>query len=360
MRLLWLAAFLIAGCARCTSPSFVVRPVTPGPAPAPFPVALRVLHFGDFGEDTVQHRVVARAMAAFAGSTPVDVAISVGDNVYECGPEVTEAAAACRFSPDDNTAAQGYVPPADEQFRSHFEAALEPLLNQGKPVPVWVVLGNHDVAAWGRCSVGSDPARTARARACLEVAHRSGQWSMPGRHWMLDLGPARFIAMDSNLLERDYGGFSFEDEVAFVGRAAQVCGEKPCFLVAHHPAVSAGEHRTSDSEYLSRVKRVEDATGGRIAAWLAGHEHQLEHLRSPAAYDVFISGNTARGRPGERFDTVSVAGSQLLFASTSWGFGVLEVGGEGWAYRFVNSAGESTHCCSASGRGPCQPVACSR
>jgi hypothetical protein len=109
---------------------------------------------------------------------------------------------------------------------------------------------------------------------------------------------------------------------------------------------------------MARVKRIEDAAGGRIAAWLSGHEHQLEHLRSPSGNDVFVSGNAARGRPQERFSAVSAPGARLLFASTAWGFGVLEVGEGRWSYRFADARGEPIHCCAATGRGPCEPVAC--
>jgi len=147
--------------------------------------------------------------------------------------------------------------------------------------------------------------------------------------------------------------------VAFVAEAARPCGEKLCFVVAHHPSFSAGEHRADATPgYLDRVKRIE-AAAGPIAGWLSGHEHQLEHLRAPAGYDVLVSGNTARGRPEERFKEVSAPGARLLFASTRWGFGVLEVGENGtWSYRFIDDAGRSIHCCTASARGRCEPSAC--
>jgi len=354
-----LVALVAAGCARCTSPHFALRPAEPGPAQPPFPVKLRVLHFGDFGDDTIQQGKVARAMAAFSATAPVDLVLSVGDNVYECGPDVPAGPSACAFEPDGNTVSPGYSPPADEGFRKKFEAPLEEVRRDGQPVPTFLVLGNHDVNASGKCGEGKDPAAVARARACAEVAHRSPRWSMPGRHFALDRGPIRFIAIDSNLLKGDYGGFSFDDEVAFVARASEPCAEKLCFLVAHHPSASAGEHYPDGTpDYVARVKRIEAAAQGRIVAWLAGHEHQMEHLRSPAGYDVLISGNTARGRPQERFDHPT-PGSRLLFASTIWGFGVLEVGDGRWAYRFVNDRGEPVQCCAASGRGPCEPVRCS-
>jgi len=354
------AAMLAAGCARCASPSFAVHPVPPGPAPAPYPVARRLLHFGDFGDDTWQQGSVAKAMAAASAAEPFDLALSVGDNLYECGPDLGASGAACTFEPDGNTVARGYEPPPDDGFRRRFEGPMEKVRRDGKPVPVWLVLGNHDVRSTDVCSSG-DAEVVARAKACLEVAHRSPEWSMPGRHWVRDEGPARLIAIDSNLLRRDYGGFSFEDEVAFVRAAAAGCEDRLCFIVAHHPSASAGEHRADATpDYLARVRRIEEAAGWKIAAWLAGHEHQLEHLRAPAGYDVLVSGNTSRGRPQERFEALSVPGSRLVFASTAWGFGVLEVGEGRWSYRFVNDRGEPVHCCDARGRGPCQPVTCPR
>jgi tartrate-resistant acid phosphatase type 5 len=355
------AALLAAACSPRKSPDFVLRPVAPGPAAATFPVATRVLHFADFGDDTPQQAVVAGSMAALSSREPVDLLLSPGDNVYECGPDpLLAGAAACEFGPDQNTVVPGYAPPADGSFERLFEKPLAGVLRDGKPVPALLTLGNHDVAAVGSCAGGAEDARVvARRRACLEVAHRSPTWSMPGRHWVHDQGPARFIGIDSNLLRRDYGGFSIDDEVAFVAEAARPCGEKLCFVVAHHPSFSAGEHRADATPgYLDRVKRIE-AVAGPVAGWLSGHEHDLEHLRAPAGYDVFISGNTSRGRPEERFQEVSAPGARLLFASTRWGFGVLEVGdGGNWSYRFVDDTGRSIQCCTAFARGRCEPVTC--
>jgi 3',5'-cyclic AMP phosphodiesterase CpdA len=354
------ALALACACAPRTSPDFVLRPVAPGPAAASFPVAARVIHFADFGDDTPQQAAVAGAMAAASRSEPVDLVLSPGDNLYECGPDpLLAGAAACEFGPDQNAVPASYVPPVDKKFQELFEKPLAGIQRDGKPVPTFLTLGNHDVAGAGSCGAGGEEARViSRRRACLEVAHRSAGWSMPGRHWVRDQGPARFIGFDSNLLLGNYGGFSFDDEVAFVTEAARPCGEKLCFIVAHHPSFSAGEHRDASPEFLARVKRIE-AAAAPFAAWLSGHEHQLEHLRAPSGYDVLVSGNASRGRPKERFQKLSAPGAQLLFASTRWGFGVLEVGEGGrWSYRFVDDAGRPIQCCSAPAWGRCEPVSC--
>jgi 3',5'-cyclic AMP phosphodiesterase CpdA len=319
-----------------------------------------VLHFGDFGEVTPSQRAVADAMAAEARRAPVDLALSAGDNVYECGVDPRlPGASACAFDADGNGVTGGATLPADPQFAEKFEDPLRGLLRDGQPVPTWLVLGNHDVNPRGECAAGPDPVAVARTKACLQVAHRSPRWKMPGRHWVLDLGPARFVGIDSNLLKGDYGGFTIDGEVAFVQQAFAGCESRTCFLVAHHPSFSAGEHRADATpEYLRRVALVERASAGRIAAWLAGHEHQLEHLRSPSGHDVLVSAATARPRPGEPFSPLSAPGTTLLWASSTPGFGVLEVRSGGWSYRFLDAAGNALHCCEASVRGACRPASC--
>ncbi len=349
----------LSGCCTCAhSPAFAVRPAPVAAAPAPTAPLLRALHFGDFGDPTCQQDAVARAMVEANGRAPFDIALAVGDNIYECGPNPTlPGAAECAFGPDGGSLVPGYSPPADPLFASAHERPLEQLARGGSPVPVYLVLGNHDVQTGGGCG----PAATARLKACLEVAHRSPHWIMPARHYVLDRGPARFIAIDSNLLKGDYGGFNLDGEAAFVADAAAGCDGRPCFVLAHHNPATAGVH-VSDftADYLARLARLEQAAAGHITAWLGGHDHDLQHLRAAEGHDVFVSGNGAQGRREERFAAVAPAGASLLFASTSWGYGVLEVSAQGWSYRFENDRGEPLHCCTAAAGGRCAPVTCAR
>jgi hypothetical protein len=105
------------------------------------------------------------------------------------------------------------------------------------------------------------------------------------------------------------------------------------------------------------VERLQQAASGPIAAWFAGHDHDLQHLRMPAGYDVIVSGNGSRWRD-ERFQRVEPAGSRLLYASTAWGHAVLEVSEKGWSVRFESEALEPLHCCQATFPGACHAVAC--
>lgn len=343
-----------SGCCACAyTPTFTVRndaALRPPAAPPLPPPVLRVLHFGDFGEDTCQQQAVAAAMASAHARAPFDMGLAVGDLVYDCGPDDTlPGAEACTFAPDGNTVAPGFVAPADPSFAVHDG----PLAFLGA-VPVHVALGNHDVATWCR----PPGPNTARLKACLSVAHASPQWVTPGRHHVIDRGAVRFLVIDSNLVVRDYGGFSLDDEVAFVAAESAACADRLCFLVGHHPPATAGQHRTdANPGYLARMQRILDAGGGRIRAYLAGHDHDLQHLRTPAGLDVFVSGNGALARWHEDFDWSS-ADAALLFASMRWGYGVVEVAPGGWRYRFEDDASRALYCCVATGGGPCEPVSC--
>ena len=357
-----LAVALTASSARAPT-SFTVRrgpAAAPPPGAAAPPPAVRALVLADFGDETAQQSALSRAVAEAHARAPFDVAFSPGDNVYDCGPDPRRPGAdGCRFAEDGASIAPGFAPPVDRRF-DRFDARFPALRKDGAPIPVFLALGNHDVESRGVCADGAlAPDAQARLKACLEVAHASAVWRMPGRHYLVDRGPARFVVLDSNLLLGDYGGFTLEGELAFLRAAAEGCRERPCFVVAHHPAATAGQHRAeADAAYRARVRRLEEAAGGAIAAWLCGHDHDLQHLRAAAGYDVLVSGNASRGRPRERFEKVSAPGAQLLFASTAWGYLTIEVSARGWAARFASVEGAPLHCCQASFPGRCEPVTC--
>jgi hypothetical protein len=353
---LLVALFGAGGCCGCaSSPTLTVRNGAardPGPPPALGPPAVRALHIGDFGDRSCQQAAVVGGIRAVHGRAPFDLGFSLGDLVYECGPDTSlPGGEACAFAGDGNTVAEGYTPPDDPSFAVHDG----PLAFLGA-TPIHPALGNHDVAHAFRCGRAGP---VERAKACLNVAHRGPQWLMPGRHYAVDAGPARFLVVDSNLLVADYGGFTLDAEVAFVAAEAEGCAERLCFLVGHHPPVSAGAHRGElDARRRERVDRLLAAGRGRIRAYLAGHDHDLQHLRAAGGLDVFVSGASARGRWRYRLEEASAPGSGLLFGSARWGFGSLEVSRDGWRYRFHDHAGAALYCCTAAGRGPCEPTAC--
>ena len=263
------AALLLAsagGCRACGAPTFTVRAPRAQAPPAAPPLAgpaLRVLHLADFGDDTRQQAVVAGAVVEAHRRAPFDLAVFPGDNVYECGPTVDAPGAdACRFGADENTVAPGFTPPRDGAFARH-EAPLAPLAG----VPVYLALGNHDVAAAGVCALARAPAGIARQRACLEVAHASPVWRMPGRHYAVERGAARFLVVDSNLLKGDYGGFTLDGEIAFVAAqrpaAARTRARRRRAAARSRGASSSRTTRPSPRAGTGRTRRPTTSRGRR-------------------------------------------------------------------------------------------------
>lgn len=342
-RLSCAAALLLAACPRV-------------PASAPPSPPLRVLVFGDFGAVNGSRDAVAKQMIAFG---PYDMGILAGDNLYECGPDLSlPGADRCEFNADGNTVREGFVPPRDVLFDQLFEKPLAALVTpSGGPLPIWLALGNHDLGPAPGCVKPAELPVTARRKACLEVAYRSERWHLPARHYVHDQGGVRFIVLDGNLIEwGDFSGFHLDDEVAFLREASRPCREKLCFIVSHQGAASAGPHggEPASAGYGGRVKRLLEAAPGAVA-WLAGHDHDLQHLRQ-GALDAFVSGCTAKEHGSEEFQERPGAGKSL-FASAEHGFAILTVEQDRWSVEFVSEEGKPLHRCTARGRGHCEPEA---
>jgi hypothetical protein len=133
---------------------------------------VRVLLLGDFGEAGLQQEAVVRAMAAQHAKEPFDLALALGDNIYDCGPDHSLAGAEhCTFTADQSSVSAGFVAPVDSRFEI-FERPLQGLTRGGSPVPVWVALGNHDVGYAGSCfeHAGSAPGSPAFEREVSQTA----------------------------------------------------------------------------------------------------------------------------------------------------------------------------------------------
>jgi hypothetical protein len=321
---------------------------------------VRLLHLGDFGERTPQQAAVAAAAARDHARAPFALALFAGDLIYQCGLDPTRAGAeACAFAADGNTVATPPSGPPDPAVAELHERPLAGLL-AGTPPSTVLALGNHDVSSHLTCGApGLSASESARRKACLAVAHRSPLWSLPARHYVVEEGPVRLVVLDSNTVYQDYGGFTLDAELAFLAGALEGCERRACFLLLHHPPTTAGQHARDfeKPERVARMARLEAATRGRVRAWLAGHDHDLQHLRTAGGVDVLISGNGSTARPRERFEQVANGGA-LLFATTAPGLGVLTVRAGGWDYRFEDVEGVPLHCCAAAGAGRCEPVRC--
>ena len=160
------------------------------------------------------------------------------------------------------------------------------------------------------------------------------------------------MVVDTNVVVADYGGLTLDDELAFVRSATAGCGDERsfCFLAGHHPPAAVHGHgRGRAPGYAARMARLVAAAQGRAVAFFAGHVHALEHL-ALGPLDVFISGSTAMGGL-MRLRWKVPASAQARFATTAWGFAILEADRAGWRVRFQDFEGAPLHCCEGGPRG---------
>jgi tartrate-resistant acid phosphatase type 5 len=244
--------------------------------PADEPV--RVLAFGDFGNGDPEQRQVAEAMLRYHHENPFDFAVTLGDNFYSQGMDGLD----------------------DPRWKTWWSDLYDPL-----GIEFYASLGNHD---WG---FADSPA------AEILYAARSPSWRMPATHYTFSAGPVQFFALDTQTLSA-HQLLWLEEELEK--------SDAPWKLVyAHHPIYSAGDHGDNDAmiEHLLPVLR------GSADIYLAGHDHDMQHLKPADDLHFFVAGSGGQLRtiePGER----------SIFALSSRGFAVLEATEDEFTVRFMD------------------------
>ncbi|MFJ6695260.1 metallophosphoesterase [Streptomyces sp. NPDC091272] len=231
-----------------------------------------VLITGDAGTgDEAQHAVAAAARQVCL-SEGVGLAVGLGDNIYENGPESDH----------------------DDEFRTKFE---EP--NTGIDVPWLMVLGNHDCSGLLPGS-GGDPARGDRE---VSYARNSPRWYMPDRYYTAavpaaDTAPVvEFFALDTNpvastVTQTDpyyhWDGPYMRAQRAWLDGALTASRARWKVVIGHHPYLNNGKHGSAGSydgflvgHYTRGIhlkELYEEVVCGRADLILSGHDHTLQHL----------------------------------------------------------------------------------
>jgi 3',5'-cyclic-AMP phosphodiesterase len=143
-------------------------------------------------------------------------------------------------------------------------------------VPVLVLPGNHDV---------SEPLRTGLASFV----------KAPGEghpvHQVHEVGPARFVLVDSTVPGADHGLLS-ADSLAWLDGVLREPFDGPLFVAMHHPPLDL-HHQVMDQWKLEdRQPLAEVLTGKPITAILTGHVHN--------AIVTTFAGHPVLGAPGIR------------------------------------------------------------
>lgn len=217
-----LAAVLLVGLAAC-------GPSTP-PKPPPPPTA-GFIAFADAGSGDATQQAVADRMVTWASAHRVDALVEAGDDVY----------------PDGNPA--------------RFAATLDqPYASLRATRPLWVALGNHDVAA----GYGDEQLQ---------------YLGLPDLPYAKTLNGVQILFLDANHPDQAQALW-LEDQLAAPGPKLRV-------VVFHQPAYSCSAHGSTpavDQYWVPVLERH------RVALVISGHDHYYERFLSANGVTYLVTG----------------------------------------------------------------------
>lgn len=261
-------------------PTFMQQP-PPVFAAAGTDKRVRVLAFGDFGDGSDAQRTVAGAMRQFHARQPFDFALTLGDNFYSTG----------MASPDD------------ARWKTWWADLYDPL-----GIPFYATLGNHD---WGQ---PNSPA------AEIVFSAKSPSWRMPAAYYTFTAGPAQFFALDTDVIS--------EKQITWLTDALDTSQARWKIVYGHHPIYSEGQHEDNNV----KIAQLLPVLRNRADIYLAGHDHDMQHLRPEGRLNFFVAGSGGKLRPIE-------PGPRSLFARSANGFAVLEIDAGKLEFVFIDGAG---------------------
>jgi tartrate-resistant acid phosphatase type 5 len=238
-----------------------------------YPEALHYLVVGDWGQGTRRQREVAVQMAKVSEQVGVDFIVTTGDNFYPSGVSSTR----------------------DSLWKTAFEDVYAA---SSLKVPWYPVLGNHDY--------GGDP------DAQVMYSKVSDRWKMPSRYYRMifplkndTTSSLMLLFIDTTpLIPGYYGhglavdGYDTTAQIKWIGKMLEDLPShvKWTFVIGHHPIYTAGERRDNvETEEIRRILKPLFERSG-ITGYLAGHEHNLQHLVDANGVHQFVSGGGSEAR----------------------------------------------------------------
>lgn len=239
--------------------------------------AVRVLAFGDFGDGSDAQKRVAAAMLRYHQQQPFDFAITLGDNFYS----------------------RGMDSPTDPRWETWWSALYDPL-----KIRFYASLGNHD---WNQ---PNSPA------AEILFSQSSPSWRMPAAYYTFEAGPVQFFALDTDIIS--------EAQLLWLTDALDKSRATWKVVYGHHPIYSAGQHEDNEEKIEQLLPVLKD----RADVYLAGHDHDMQHLKPEGRLHFFIAGSGGKLRPIE-------PGPRSLFARSAHGFAVVDATADKLTVTFV-------------------------
>jgi hypothetical protein len=241
--------------------------------------SVRLFAFGDFGIGASNQKLTAASMLEAHRKAPFDFAITLGDNFYN----------------------EGLTSPTDPRLKTFWEELYDPL-----GIRFYAILGNHD---W---RLSDSPA------AEILYSQRSPSWRMPAPYYTFTAGPAQFFALDTNEVS--------EAQLLWLDEAIRKSAARWKIVYGHHPIYSVGEH--GDNKGL--IERLLPVLKNRVDIYLAGHDHNMQHLKPEDGVHFFVSGGG-----GARLYKVT-PDERSLFAASANGFVVIEADANELKMQFID------------------------
>lgn len=260
--------------------------------------------WGRNGHDNQQE--VADQMNKTGYTMEPEIVISTGDNFYPNGVASTS---------------DPYLISSFENIYSGFTLFC----------PWYVALGNHDYRG--------------NAQAQIDYTNISQRWNMPDRYFYKDIesddgATARIVFLDTSPLNDEYyEEDKYRDKISTQDTTKQLAWMDEVLdietdykiVVGHHPMYTGGK-RVDDKNYV-RLHLEERLKKHNVVAYLAGHEHDLQHVKPEGSIHHFVSGAGSEVRPTGKLEST-------LFAESVPGFMTMSVSKDKLLCQFVNSDGD--------------------
>lgn len=287
MKKVFLVLFITA-----TSLAPVYAQQSPSPKLQVNPKALNFILMGDWGRNGEDHQIpVAAQMGKVASAASVDFIVAAGDNFY----------------PD------GVASEFDPLWRYSFEDIYTSFSLQWD---WYAVLGNHDY--------GGNP------DAQVNYSKISRRWRMPSRYYSKTFSlngdttqQLMMIFIDTCPLVREYhrnkniavaGQDSTAQKVWLERLLANASANvKWKLVVGHHPMYTGGSRTENHDTRNIRGSLQPLFEKYQVDAYLAGHEHSLQHHVTNAGTHHFISGAASEITPVKMLPISKFVASQYGF-----------------------------------------------
>jgi tartrate-resistant acid phosphatase type 5 len=231
------------------------------------------------GTGSTAQYTVAQAVGTWCSMHDCDFMVGLGDNVYPSGVSTVD----------------------DPKFQTAFEEPYADL-----DFPFYLTLGNHDYVL--------DP------DAQVAYTAHSEKWKMPARSYTFTKGEVFFAALDTQ-------GRGEEQRLSMI-RAIESSDARWKIAYGHHPLLTNGGHGNASGTRKDWLKSI---LCNRVDFFLAGHDHNLQHISDVCGVALVVAGAGGAWTYGLN------SAENSVFAEETRGFSAFHFAGDHMTMRFVDS-----------------------